>query len=102
MQVKRKLFHISKIFVIIILIINIILVILNYIRIGMFHYYDGIDVSQALALLDNDIPFKQYITFIGSLYDDMIIQLIFLISIFVLFIILLITNNRQTNSTDRN
>lgn len=99
MQVKRKLFHISKILVIIILIINIILVVLNYIRIGMFYRYDGIGVWLSI---DNNIAFKQYVAFIESLYDDMIIQLIFLISIFVLFIILLITNNRQTNSTDRN
>lgn len=61
----------------------------------MFHYYDGIDVSQALALLDNDIPFKQYRNFIDSLYDDMKIQLIFLASVFVLVIIVLVTNRKR-------
>ena len=99
---KKNLFNISKILIIIIIIVNIILIVLNYIRIGMFNNYDGIGVSLSLASLDNKIPLRQYHSFIESLYDDMIIQLIFLISIFVLFIILLITNNRQTNSTDRN
>lgn len=92
---KNKLFYISRILLIIIILFNMILVVLNYIRIGMFHYYDGIDVSQALALLDNDIPFKQYRNFIDSLYDDMKIQLIFLASVFVLVIIVLVTNRKQ-------
>lgn len=92
---KNKLFYISRILLIIIILFNMILVVLNYIRIGMFHYYDGIDVSQALSSLDNKIPKQQYRGFIDSLYDDMKIQLIFLASVFVLVIIVLVTNRKR-------
>lgn len=92
---KNKLFYISRILLIIIILFNMILVVLNYIRIGMFHYYDGIDVSQALSSLDNKIPMQQYRNFIDSLYDDMKIQLIFLASVFVLVIIVLVTNRKR-------
>lgn len=92
---KNKLFYISRILLIIIILFNMILVVLNYIRIGMFHYYDGIDVSQALSSLDNKIPKQQYRNFIDSLYDDMKIQLIFLASVFVLVIIVLVTNRKR-------
>lgn len=72
-----------------------ILVVLNYIRIGMFNNYDGIGVSLSLASLDNKIPMRQYRDFIDSLYDDMKIQLIFLASVFVLVIIVLVTNRKR-------
>lgn len=72
-----------------------ILVVLNYIRIGMFNNYDGIGVSLSLASLDNKIPLRQYHSFIESLYDDMKIQLIFLASVFVLVIIVLVTNRKR-------
>lgn len=88
---KNKLFYISRILLIIIILFNMILVVLNYIRIGMFYQYDGIDVRMAI---DNNLAYKQYVAFIDSLYDDMKIQLIFLASVFVLVIIVLITNRK--------
>lgn len=92
---KNKLFYISRILLIIIILFNMILVVLNYIRIGMFNNYDGIGVSLSLASLDNKIPLRQYHSFIESLYDDMKIQLIFLASVFVLVIIVLVTNRKR-------
>lgn len=92
---KNKLFYISRILLIIIILFNMILVVLNYIRIGMFNNYDGIGVSLSLASLDNKIPLRQYHSFIESLYDDMKIQLIFLACVFVLVIIVLVTNRKR-------
>lgn len=89
---KNKLFYISRILLIIIILFNMILVVLNYIRIGMFYQYDGIDVRMAI---DNNLAYKQYVAFIDSLYDDMKIQLIFLASVFVLVIIVLVTNRKR-------
>ncbi len=89
---KNKLFYISRILLIIIILFNMILVVLNYIRIGMFYQYDGIDVRMAI---DNNLAYKQYVAFIDSLYDDMKIQLIFLACVFVLVIIVLVTNRKR-------
>lgn len=89
---KNKLFYTSRILLIIIILFNMILVVLNYIRIGMFYQYDGIDVRMAI---DNNLAYKQYVAFIDSLYDDMKIQLIFLASVFVLVIIVLVTNRKR-------